>query len=189
MRKIAIPAIITLIVFTTNPVNKVLAQVLYLGGGAAAGSGFKYHRVRSGIPGLFIRSSYQISEALQTSVSAAMFYPNKDNTEDGARRTWLGMIDLDGQYIFARSGTQVSFYALVGLDVNFLSSKYMGDELYPNDFSDNYLGLNMGIGTTYQISGSTQLLAEIKYTAGKFHQWTLFAGFLVSTEGWFKKKK
>jgi len=189
MRKIAIHAIITCIFFTTNPVNEVLAQDFYLGGGAAAGSGFKYHSVRSGIPGLFIRGSYQISEALQSSASASMFYPNKDNTEEGERRTWLGMIDLDGQYIFARSGTQISFYALVGLNINFLSSNYMGDELYPNDFSDNYLGLNIGIGSTYRISGTSQLLAEMKYTTGKFHQWTLCAGFLVSTEGWFKKKK
>lgn len=188
MRKIVIPAIMVCIFYVANPGKEVIAQDFHLGGGAAAGSGFKYHQVRSGIPGLYIRGAYQVSESLQGSLSAVIFYPNKSDTDEGERRTWLGMADLNGEYIIFRSGTQFSIYALAGFNINFLSSIYVGDELYPNDYSDNYLGVNIGVGTKYRVNAKTQLMAEMKYTAGKFHQWTLFAGFLVSTEGWLKKK-
>lgn len=165
------------------------AQDIYLGGGAGIGDGYTYHGVNTGIPGFFLRCSYPFADFLEASFSTTLFLPHKEYlTEDeGERRSLVWMLDFDLHYIFSTYGTQWSFYALAGLDVNFLSSKYLGKETFPNDYSDNYPGVNAGIGSGYQVSSRGKLFVEMKYTLGKFHQWSLAAGFLFNIEGMIKK--
>jgi hypothetical protein len=165
------------------------AQDFMLGGGAGISDGYTYYRVNSGIPGIFLRGSYLFTDYLEGSSSVTLFLPNKEYLayDEGQRRTLVWMLDFDAHYIFANLGHQWSFYALAGLDINFLSSKYLGKETFPNNYSDNYLGANIGVGSKYQLSNKAQLLAEMKYTLGEFHQWSLTIGFLFNTEGLFKK--
>jgi len=165
------------------------AQDIYLGGGAGIGDGYTYHGVNTGIPGLFLRGSYPFADLLEVSFSTTLFLPNKEYLaeDNGERKSLVWMLDFDLHYIFSTYGTQWSFYALAGLDVNFLSSKYLGKETFPNDYSDNYPGFNAGIGSGYKVSRRSLLFAEMKYTLGKFHQWSLTVGFLFNIEGVIKK--
>lgn len=169
--------------------HPVRAQDIYLGGGAALGDGYTYHGVNTGLPGFFIRGSYPFTDFLEASFSTTLFLPHTEYLEqdEGERRSLVWMLDFDLHYIFGTYGTQWSFYALAGLDVNFVSSKYLGKETFPNDYSDNYPGVNIGIGSGYRVSKRGLLFAEMKYTLGKFHQWSLSAGFLYNIEGWIKK--
>jgi hypothetical protein len=166
------------------------AQGVNLGGGAGIGDGYTYHGVNTGIPGFFLRGSYLFTDFLEASFSTTLFLPNKEYlaVDDGERRSLVWMLDFDVHYIFSTYGMQWSFYALAGLDVNFLSSKYLGKETFPNDYSDNYPGVNAGIGSGYQVGSRSKLFAEMKYTLGKFHQWSLSVGFLFNIEGMIKKK-
>ncbi len=165
------------------------AQDIYLGGGAGIGDGYTYHGVKTGTPGFFIRGSYPFADFLEASFSTTLFLPHKEfiATENGDRRSLVWMMDFDLHYIFGTHGTQWSFYALAGLDVSFLSSKYLGKETFPNDYSDNHPGINIGIGTAYQLAGRGMLFSEMKYTLGKFHQWSLTVGLLFNIEGMIKK--
>lgn len=180
---------LTTIVLISLSLHSTCAQDFMLGGGAGIGDGYTYYRVSSGIPGIFLRGSYLITDFLEGSSSVTLFLPNKEYLADdeGQRRTLVWMLDFDAHYIFANLGRQWSFYALAGLDINFLSSKYLGKETFPNDYSDNYLGANIGFGSEYQVSSKIELLTEMKYTLGEFHQWSLTIGFLFNTEGVFKK--
>jgi len=98
-------------------------------------------------------------------------------------RTMVWTLDFDGHYLFTNYKKQWSFYVLAGVNINFLSSKYLGNERFPNDYSDNYLGGNAGIGSGYQVGENIKLIAEMKYTVGKFHQWSLGVGLLYSLDG------
>lgn len=178
--------IMSIISFSFQDVH---AQSFQLGGGAGISDGYTYYRVRSGIPGFTIRGSYLFNDFLEGSASATLFLPNKEylQDEDGDRRTLVWMLDFDLHYIFATLGTQWSFYGLAGFEINFLSSKYLGEETFPNNYTDNYPGLNLGIGSSFLMRRKNPLYAEMKYTLGKFHQWSLSIGVLFDTEGLFKK--
>jgi hypothetical protein len=160
-----------------------------VGGGAGIGDGYRYYRVESGIPALFLRSAYLFNDFLEGSASSTLFLPNKDflENENGDRRTLIWTLDFDAHYIFTRYRKQWSFYALAGIDINFLSSKYLGSEIFPDDFSDNYLGANLGIGSGYHVGKKTKLMGEMKYTLGTYRQWSLVVGILYSIEDLFKK--
>ena len=169
--------------------HETYAQDIYLGGGAGIGDGYTYHNVKTGLPGFFVRAAYPFTGFLEVSFSTTLFLPHKEYlaSDEGERRSLVWMMDFDLHYIFASYGTQWSFYALAGLDVSFLSSKYLGKETFPDDYSDNYPGVNIGIGTRYHLNNRNSLFTEMKYTLGKFHQWSLTVGFLFNIEGMMKK--
>jgi len=165
------------------------AQEFRFGGGAGIGDGFAYYQVESGIPAIYLRGSYQLYDFLEGSASVTLFIPNKEyiEIEEGDRRTLVWSLDFEGHYLFIDYKRQWSFYALAGLNINFLSSKYLGEEKFPNNYSDNYLGGTAGIGSGYQVGNNTEIIGEMKYTLGKFHQWSLMVGVLFSLDGVFGK--
>ena len=189
MKKLLIRCFLMIILALPFSLYITQAQELMVGGGAGIGDGYTYYRVESGIPAVFLRGSYLFNDFLEGAVSTTLFIPNKDylDDEEGDRRTLVWTLDFDAHYIFTNYRQQWSFYALAGLNINFLSSKYLGKERFPNDYSDNYLGGNAGIGAGYQVGENTKLITEMKYTLGKFHQWSLSIGVLYSLEGMFGK--
>jgi hypothetical protein len=189
MKKLILQGLLIAFIFFPSSSYVTQAQRLMIGGGVGIGDGYTYYRVESGIPAVYLRGSYLFNDYLEGSASATLFIPNKDYLadEEGDRRTLVWTLDFDAHYIFTNYKKQWSFYALAGLNINFLSSKYLGKERFPNDYSDNYLGANAGIGAGYQMGKNTKLIGEMKYTLGKFHLWSLSIGLLFTLEDVFGK--
>ena len=101
------------------------------------------------------------------------------------------MFDFDAHYIFNYLD-QFEFYGLGGLNISFVKSKYLGDEFYPENFSDNGLGLNIGAGTYMKFSEQFVFFGEIKYIFTgfnfKYDQLVVTIGVLLNVQ-WLKQNE
>lgn len=97
------------------------------------------------------------------------------------------MFDFDAHYVFNYLD-QFEFYGLGGLNISFVKSKYLGDEFYPENFSDNALGLNIGAGTYMKFSEQMDFFGELKYIVGKYDQLVVTIGVLLNVR-WLKQNE
>ena len=167
--------------------KKSFAQSTRLGGGMSFGTGFEYHHVHTGNPGIRIIGIHNFNESFHISASFTFFLPEKEDFYDGTRSSTLWMVDMEGQY-FLYSRDRFLFYALGGLSTTGLVSNYKGasPDLYP-DYSEQAIGLNFGAGANLQFSETVIFFGEIKYVAGKYNQLIVSVGVLMDID-WFGKK-
>jgi len=161
------------------------AQFTKVGGGLVFGTGYEYHHVHTGNPGINLTGIYEINQPFHLSPGFTYVLPKKDELVYGDRRTSLMMFDFDAHYVFNYLD-QFEFYGLGGLNISFVKSKYLGDEFYPENFSDNALGLNIGAGTYMKFSEQMDFFGELKYIVSKYDQLVVTIGVLLNVQ-WFAK--
>lgn len=186
MRKpILLFSLISIVVIFAKTDN-IFAQKTKVGGGISFGTGFNYHNVHSGYPGINVTGKYKFSESIQFTPGFTFYFSRKDDFYDDTRSTTVWLLDLDGHY-YIKTKDRFSFYALGGLNITGAHSNYKGDspELYP-DYSDQKIGLNIGAGVNMAIDEMVMSFGEIRYIIGLFDQLTLTAGVIVPLK-WFEK--
>ncbi len=163
------------------------AQSTRLGGGMSFGTGFEYHHVHTGNPGIRIIGIHNFTESFKISASFTFFLPDKEDFYDGTRSSTLWMVDVEGQY-FLYSRDKFLFYALGGLSTTGLISNYKGEspDIYP-DYSDQAIGFNLGAGANLPFNETVIFFGEMKYVAGKYNQLIVSIGVLMNMD-WFGKK-
>lgn len=160
------------------PIN---AQFTKVGGGLVFGTGYEYHHVHTGNPGINLTGIYEINQPFHLSPGFTYFLSKKDELDYGDRRTSLMMFDLDAHYVFNYLD-RFEFYGLGGLNISFVKSKYLGDETYPENFANNGLGLNIGVGTYMKFSEQFDFFGELKYIVGKYDQLVVTIGVLLDVQ-------
>ena len=175
-----------IIVFPLSVSLPLNAQFTKVGGGLVFGTGYKYHHVHTGNPGINLTGIYEINQPFHLSPGLSYFIPNKEPFFEDTRTTTLWMLDLDAHYVFNYLDN-FEFYGLGGLNILWLRSNYKGDspEIYP-DYSDNTLGLNIGVGTYMKFSEQMDFFGELKYIVGKYDQLVVTIGVLLDVQ-WLAK--
>lgn len=79
--------------------------------------------------------------------------------------------NANANYYFAQEGT-VAFYGIGGLNLSTYSYKWNDNE----KDSNTELGINLGIGSNFDLGGSVLPYAELKYVLGDYDQLVLFFG-------------
>ncbi len=79
-------------------------------------------------------------------------------------------MNINANYYFAQEGS-VDFYGLGGLNLSTYSWKSNGEK-----DSNTELGINLGIGANFDVGGTVQPYAEMKYVLGDYDQLVLFFG-------------
>jgi len=97
-----------------------------LGGGISFGTGYEYHHVHTGNPGIRMIGIHNFGESFNISASFTCFLPNKEDFYNGTRSSTVWMVDVEGQY-FLYSRDKFLFYALGGLSTTGLISNYKGE--------------------------------------------------------------
>lgn len=130
-----------------------------LGAGLAWGSDVE--DLGLGINGeFFVKENISINPGL-------IFYFVDDRGND--RLDWWEL-NINGNFYFAQEGS-VAFYGIGGLNLTTVAIE--------NDFvddSDTELGINLGIGSNFDVGGSVMPYAELKYVLGDWDQLVLFFG-------------
>ncbi|MEL7001657.1 MAG: outer membrane beta-barrel protein [Bacteroidota bacterium] len=156
--------IILVVVALTGVIN---AQAQYrLGGGIAYGSDVEEFGL--GVNGeFFLNSKVAVSPSL-----IVYFLENSDNVD---RSFWE--LNTNVNYYFADEGA-LEVYALGGL--NLATSKFDRRGIDNDDDSRTELGVNLGIGTNFDINSSIKPFAQLKFVISDFDQAVLFFGVRFS---------
>lgn len=168
------------------------AQFTKVGGGLGFGTGYKYHHVHTGNPGINLTGIYEINQPFHLSPGFSYFLPNKDPFYEDTRTTSLWMLHLDAHYVFNYLD-KFEFYGLGGLNILWLRSNYKGDspEIY-HDYSDNAIGLNIGGGAYMKFSEQMDFFGELKYIFTgfkfKYDQIMVTIGVLLNVQ-WLKQNE
>ena len=150
-----------------------------LGGGLSFGTGYEYHHVHTGNPGIRIVGIRNFKELYQISAAVSFFLPEKEDFYDGTRSSTLLMVDMEGQY-FLYSRDEFLFYALGGLSTTGIISNYKGEssDLYP-DYSDQAIGLNIGAGANLLYNETVIFFGEMKYVVNTYNQLIASVGIIM----------
>lgn len=157
-------------------------QSTRIGGGISFGTGFEYHKVHTGNPGIRLNGIRNFNESFQISAAITFFLPEKEDFFDGTRSSTLFMVDVEGQY-FIYSRDEFLFYALGGLGTTGLISNYKGEspDLYL-DYSDQAIGFNLGAGVNLSFNETVIFFGEIKYVAGIYNQLIASVGIIMDID-------
>ena len=165
-------------------INKISGQnslqSTKLGAGISFGTGFEYHHVHTGNPGIRIIGIRNFNESFQISAAVSFFLPEKEDFYDGTRSSTLLMVEMEGQYfIFSRD--EFLFYALGGLSTAVLISNYKGEspDLYL-DYSDQAIGFNLGAGVNLSFNKTVNFFGEMKYVVSTYNQLIASVGVLMN---------
>lgn len=164
--------IIVLIAFTTQQLQAQDSKIL-------AGGGLAY-ATEINSAAIFATGVYQINDKWEGSLGINYFFPKDEGPYE---IKWLGF-DLNAHYVFSKTD-KLDVYGIVGLNVlNVSIPSYdidygdydipSGDEDYefPYDdepivstskVSDTETGINLGIGSRYQLGENIYGLGEAKY--------------------------
>jgi len=114
--------------------------------------------------GIGVNGEFDLSQKLTLSPSFVFFFP-KNNF------TW---VDLNGNvnYYFLKEG--VDFYGLVGLNLAILS--YNGNDQFIQNNTNSELGINLGIGTNFDVGQNFKPFVEMKYVLSDADQFAVFFG-------------
>ncbi len=177
---------LSVLFFSLSVSLQLNAQFTKVGGGLVFGTGYEYHHVHTGNPGINLTGIYELSQPFHISPGFSYFLPNKDPFYEDTRTTSLWMLDLDAHYVFNYMD-RFEFYCLGGLNFSWLRSNYKGDspEIYP-DYSDNAIGLNIGVGTYMKFSEQMDFFGELKYIVSKYDQLVVTIGVLLNVQ-WLAK--
>ena len=99
--------------------------------------------------GIFAKGVYQFNYQWAGAFTGTYYFENDV--------TLMGF-DADAHYAFYNNEENLSVYGLFGLNLLTLSSEYFD--------SDSSLGINLGVGSRYQLSEKIALVPEIKYVVG-----------------------
>lgn len=187
MKKLSLIFIFFSFIVIIKTSGQSYAKSTRFGGGISFGTGYEYHRVHTGNPGIMITGTHVFNESFLFSPAFTFFLPKKEDFYDGTRSTTLWMLDFDGHYI-VHPHEQFLFYALGGINISGLKSNYRGEspDFYP-DYSDQAIGLNLGGGVNMRYNESPVFFVEIKYVVGKYHQLIVTVGALMDMD-WFPVK-
>ncbi|MBE9511476.1 MAG: hypothetical protein IMY71_11405 [Bacteroidetes bacterium] len=180
MKKLSLIFIFFSFILIINISGQSYTQSTRLGGGISFGTGCEYHHVHTGNPGIRVIGIHDFTESFKISASFTFFLPEKEDFYDGTRSSTLWMVDLEGQY-FLYSHDKFLFYAVGGLSTTGLNSNYKGEspDIYP-DYSDQAIGLNLGARANLPYNETMIFFGEIKYVAGKYHQFIVSVGALMT---------
>ena len=163
MKKLTLLAVIT-IAFTFNS----LAQI-------SAGGGIAYGTEQETI-GFNLRGQYNINENIDVIGGLTFFLPKtiSQPTFFGTikNKTSLWTFDIDGHYNFPIND-KFSFYPLAGINISGASVEVNGTKT-----SKTEIGLNIGVGASYEINDKLEGFFETKYTIGNFDQAVITVGVL-----------
>jgi hypothetical protein len=181
MKKLIVTGLLIIIVLSIAN-----GQETKLGGGFALSSGFPfnlqtYTANRSGLTGLTLKYVHKITVPLDISASLTVFYPHITNDQLDKITISSMMFDINGHYRFM-SSDRIEFYGLAGPDLLLALKKdaYAGSTTFRE--TDNALGLNLGAGTHFKITGKFYFYCEAKYILSKYHQFMLNAGVLIGLD-------
>jgi hypothetical protein len=170
---------IPLLFFISLSVN---AQFTKVGGGIVFCSGYEYHHIHTGNPGINLTAIYELNQPFHLSPGFTYMIPKKDDFFEGTRTTSLLMFDFDAHYVFNYLD-RFEFYFLGGLNFTWLHSNYKGEfpDVYP-DYSNNAIGLNIGAGTYMKFSEQMDFFGEIKYIVSSYDQLIVTIGVLLNVQ-------
>lgn len=180
MKKLSLIFIFFSFILIIKTSGQSFTQTTGLGGGISFGTGYEYHHVHTGNPGIRIIGIRNFNESFQISASFTCFLPNKEDFDDGTRSSTLWMVSAEGQY-FLYSRDEFLFYALGGLSTTGIISNYKGEspDLYP-DYSDQAIGLNIGAGANLLYNETVIFFGEMKYVVGRYNQLIASVGIIMN---------
>ena len=129
--------------------------------GAGLGWGSEIEEIGIGVNGEFFLNE-------QWSLNPGFIFFIVDDGPFDRQDFWT--FNVNANYYFAQEGT-VSFYGIGGLNLSTYSYKWNGE-----DDSNTELGINLGIGSNFDVGGKVMPYAELKYVLGDFDQLVLFFG-------------
>jgi hypothetical protein len=163
-------------------VSRVNAQFTKAGGGVALSSGFPFHNMsydanKSGVIAVSFKSIYKIISPFHFSPSLTFFIPHV--AQNLTTRTTLTSftIDINCHYVFSAI-EKFDFYGLAGPDMLFAIKKEVTGPIIFKE-SDNVIGLNIGVGTSINLTDKLDIFGEFKYVFSKYDQFMLNAGLLL----------
>lgn len=143
------------------------AQAQYrLGAGLAYGSDIE--EFGFGVNGEFFLNS-------KVAVSPSLIIYFVENTRNVDRSFWE--LNTNVNYYFAKEGA-IEVYALGGL--NLATAKADQDGINDDNESVSELGVNLGIGTNFDINSSITPFAQLKFVISDFDQAVFFFGVRFS---------
>ena len=163
MKRISLLAIV-IIAFTINS----YAQI-------SAGGGLVYGTEQKTI-GINLRGQYNVWENVDVVGGFTFFFPKKETQTvlftTVKSKTSMWSFDIDGHYNFSFID-KLKVYPLAGLNIAGVSVEVNGTKA-----SDTEVGLNIGVGATYEITDKLAGLFETKYTIGNYDQVVISLGVL-----------
>ena len=180
MKKLSLIFIFFSFILIIKTSGQSFAHTTGLGGGLSFGTGYEYHHVHTGNPGIRIVGIRNFKELYQISAAVSFFLPEKEDFYDGTRSSTLLMVDMEGRY-FLFSRDEFQFYALGGLSTTVLISNYKGEspDLYP-DYSDQAIGLNLGAGANLLYNETVIFFGEMKYVVNTYNQLIASVGIIMN---------
>ncbi len=145
----------------------ISAQAQYrLGAGLAYGSDVEEF-------GLGVNGEFFLNSKVAVSPSLIIYFLENRNNVD--RSFWE--LNANVNYYFAEEGA-LQVYALGG--VNLATSKFDRDGINDDDDATTELGVNLGIGTNFDINSSITPFAQLKFVVSDFDQAVFFFGVRFS---------
>jgi opacity protein-like surface antigen len=171
------------------------AQFTKIGGGITANTGVAWNNqdtiknYRAGDPAISIKGIYEISVPIHIEPSFTWILPHVTKTpyDGGSSKEVVScmMVDLNGHYVF-NSLDRFEFYALAGMDVLFLSNKWVNISTNITNKTkerDNAFGFNLGAGTYIKLTEQFDLYGEAKYVLNKYKDQFVFnVGVLINLD-------
>ena len=174
-------------------ISASFGQFTKIGGGLSYSTGFYFHGEefsdhKSGNPIINLTGIYEISLPLHISPSFNIYIPRVTKDELYKQVISGFSIDIDGHYVFNYLD-KFELYGLAGLNITFAKNHveyFEMNEVY--NTWENFMGLNLGIGTYYKLKEQFDLFGEAKYIVSKRGQLILTAGILLNID-WLSKNE
>ena len=166
-------------------ISCVNAQFTKAGGGVVLSNGFPFHNMsndanKSGIIAVSLKSIYKIVSPVHISPSLTFFIPNITQTLTTRTTVSSFTIDINCHYVFSTI-EKFDFYVLAGPDMLFALKKEVTGPIKFKE-SDNVIGLNLGTGTSVNLTDKLDIFGEVKYIFSKYDQFMVNAGVLLKID-------
>ncbi|MBM3419694.1 MAG: porin family protein [Bacteroidetes bacterium] len=173
------------------------AQFTKAGGGLSYSTGVYFHNEsvdvshKTANPAIAFKGIYELSLPVHLSPSLNIFLPRVTEVFESKQTISAILLDVNAHYVF-NSLDRFEFYALAGLNVTYLRSKWKY-EFTPGDpqtdaSSETIPGLNIGVGTYMKATEQLDVFGEFKYILSSRDQFILTAGVLLNLD-WLKKNE
>ncbi|MCK4747079.1 MAG: outer membrane beta-barrel protein [Bacteroidales bacterium] len=142
-------------------------------------------------PGFGIYGIFRVNDDIKLTPGIIYYLPHTIDTDLGTQKFQWWAINLDGNYVIARSG-MFEGYGIMGLNFSNITGEQDEEEL-GQTFQDKQsmlkLGLNAGAGIRLNLGDKFVPFGELRYTLGSkadftfnevsTSQFSIFAGFLI----------
>ena len=143
-------AIITIVALSTNQLKAQDSEFL-VGGGVS-------YATEINSAAIFAKGIYQINDKWEGALGVNYFFPKG---EGDFEIKWIGF-DLDAHYIFSVKDNY-NLYGLAGVNIMRVTIPGFDYAVSSSSISSTDTGLNLGVGSRYQLSDSLIGLGEAKY--------------------------